>query len=297
MLSRCKAPAVIGLILALYFPSVMAQPPGEARDEAREEWQQLFNGRNLDGWTVKVRGYPAGENPLDTFRVEDGLLTVSYDRYDEFGARFGHLFYDTPYSHYRLRVEYRFIGDHAPGTESWAFRNSGAMLHAQAPDSMPPAQDFPISIEAQFLGGLGDGNVRPTANMCSPGTHIVYEGAWTDQHCINSASPTLDGDQWVLAEILVLGNERVVHYVNGEEVMAYGGLTTGGGVVSGHDPALKPEGGVLDSGYIALQSEGHPIQFRRVELLDLKGCMDMRASNFKPYYVEADPGRCLYAED
>lgn len=284
-----KAAPPFSFFLFLLSPVVLAQDSA-----ASEDWIALFNGRNLDGWIPKVRTYPTGENPLDTFRVEDGLLAVSYDDYENFDNRFGHLFYETPYSHYRLRVEYRFIGDHAPGTEEWAYRNSGAMLHSQDPYSMPPGQDFPISIELQFLGGLSDGNARPTGNMCSPGTHIVYEGKWTDQHCINSTSPTLDGDQWVEVEVLMLGNERVVHYVNGEVVMEYGGLTTGGGVVSGHDPALKPEGAPLESGYISLQSEGHPLQFRRVELLNLKGCMDSTATNFKPWFVESDSAACTY---
>ena len=286
--NKVKSVRVLSFILSLLSPLVLAQEP--------EDWFQLFNGRNLDGWIAKVRTYPAGENPMNTFRVEDGLLTVSYDGYENFDNRFGHLFYDTPFSHYRLRVEYRFIGDPAPGTQEWAYRNSGAMLHSQDPYSMPPEQDFPISIEFQFLGGLSDGNARPSGNMCSPGTHIVYEGQWTDQHCINSTSPTLDGDQWVQVEVLMLGNEQVIHYVNGEIVMSYGGLTTGGGVVSGHDPAQKPEGAALEAGYISLQSEGHPLQFRRVELLNLKGCMDSTAANFKPWFVEADPAACLYQE-
>jgi hypothetical protein len=159
---------------------------------------------------------------------------------------------------------------------------------------MPPDQDFPISIEVQFLGGLSDGNARPTGNMCSPGTHIVYRGEFTETHCINSSSPTFDGDQWVMSETLVLGSEHIVHSVNGQPVIEYGGITTGGGVVSGHDPAYKVEGRPLAAGYISLQSEGHPVQFRRVELLNLKGCMDPRAANFKRYFVQADNGSCRY---
>ncbi len=125
---------------------------------------------------------------------------------------------------------------------------------------MPAAQDFPISIELQFLGGRGDDKARPTANMCSPGTHIVYAGKFTEQHCLPSAAPTFHGGEWVQVEALVKGGELVVHYVNGVEVMRYGGLTTGGGVVSGHRPEFKPEGEPLNSGYLSLQSEGHPIQ-------------------------------------
>lgn len=243
-----------------------------------EEWLRLFNGRDLEGWTVKIRGYEPGENYADTFRVEDGLLTVSYDGYEEFEDRFGHIFYQKPFSHYRLRLQYRFIGDPAPGVAEWAIRNSGAMLHAQPPETMGLDQDFPISVEFQFLGGLGDGRDRPTGSMCSPGTEVVYQGEFAATHCVTSSAPTFDGDQWVTVEALVLGDERIVHYVNGETVMEYSGITTGGGVVAGFRPEMKPEGAPLASGHIALQSEGAPIQFRRIELLNLEGCTDPTAT-------------------
>ena len=236
-----------------------------------EAWVPLFNGRDLDGWTAKIRGYEAGVNFADTFRVEDGLLTVSYDGYETFDSRYGHLFYEKPFSHYRLRVEYRFIGEHAPGTEDWAWRNSGAMIHSQAPESMPAGQDFPISLEAQFLGGLVEGERRPTGNLCTPGTHVDYQGKFEDEHCLSSSSDSFYGDQWVTAEILVEGSKHFVHYINGEPVIEYTNAVTGGGVVSGHDPAMKPEGKPLGSGYISVQSEGHPIQFRRIEIQVLDG--------------------------
>lgn len=274
---------------------MLAAPPSFAADAAgAEDWIPLFNGLDLEGWTVKIRGEAVGADPWDTYRVENGALTVAYDRYDEFGDRFGHIFYREPFSHYRLRLEYRFIGDPAPGTQPWAYRNSGAMLHSQAPDTMPAAQDFPISIEFQFLGGLSDGHARPTGNLCTPGTNVIYRGEFTEQHCIPSSSPTLDGDQWVQAEALVLGDERVVHLINGEAVIEYGGVTYGGGAVAGHDPGMPNAGQPLGSGYISLQSEGHPIQFRRVELLNLAGCMDPAAAKYRSYYVESDPDSCRY---
>jgi len=280
-------PARAGL-LSLLAAFLLAAPPGARA----EDWVPLFNGRDLDGWTAKIRGYEPGDNFAGTFRVEDGLLTVSYDGYADFDNRFGHLFYDQPFSHYRLRLQYRFVGEPAANGPEWAYRNSGAMLHAQPPDTMGIDQDFPISVEFQFLGGLGDDRERPTGSMCSPGTHVVYRGEFTDDHCVSSRSPTYHGDQWVTVEALVLGDERIVHYVNGEAVMEYGGITTGGGVVAGFRPEMKPEGEPLASGYIALQSEGAPIQFREVEILNLKGCMDPAASNYRDYYVASDPSAC-----
>jgi ABC-type molybdate transport system substrate-binding protein len=243
-------------------------------DYGRSDWRPLFNGRDLTGWTPKIRRHALGENFAETFRVRDGALEVVYDGYDTFAEQFGHLFFAEPYSRYRLRIEYRFVGAQAPDAPAWAARNSGVMVHSQAPESMLRDQDFPISIEVQFLGGLGDGKARPTGNVCSPGTRLVYAGAPDTSHCIQSSSATIEGDAWVTADVLVLGDERVVHYIDGLPVIEYGGLTYGGGNVNSHDPAAKRDGKPLARGYIALQSESHPIQFRRVELLDLERCAE-----------------------
>ena len=290
---RLTAIGLAALSLATGVEGVWANEPESAGDG---DWISLFNGRNLDGWTAKIRHHEPGHNYANTFRIKDGLLTVSYDGYETFEHRFGHLFYtgsdNQPFSHYRLRLEYRFIGSQTPGGEAWARRNSGMMLHAQAPETMPAAQDFPISLEAQFLGGLGDGKPRPTGNLCTPGTHVHVNGEFTEQHCIASSSPTLDGDQWVEFEVLVLGSDRITHFVNGEAVITYTGFSYGGGVVSGHRPEAKPDGQPLGEGFIALQSESHPIQFRNIRLLNLKGCMNPEDDRYRDYFVAHGPSDC-----
>lgn len=244
------------------------------RPVTQEGWTPLFNGRDLEGWTPKIRGLPAGEDPHGTFRVvadpqgwdggRQGLLTVSYEGYTgEFDDRFGHLFYRQPYSDYDLLVEYRFVGRQAAGGPDWAWRNSGVMIHAQSPGSMGVAQDFPISLEAQFLGGGPDG-VRPTANLCTPGTHVRMEGQLVSAHCVEARAPTVRDDRWVTVVLRVRGSREITHYVQGDPVLAYTDPVVGGGVVSGHESALKVNGTSLERGYIALQSESHPVQFRRV---------------------------------
>jgi hypothetical protein len=260
-----------------------------------EDWISLFNGRDLSGWTPKLAKHEIRDNYANTFRVENGLLKVSYDQYEKFDARFGHLFYKDPFSYYRLVVEYRFVGGQAPhGPGAWALRNSGVMLHSQDPRTMLLNQNFPISIEAQFLGGLSDGKPRPTLNVCTPGTEIVYRNLIQATHCLNSASRTFDGDQWVRAEVVVLGGAMITHIVNGEVVLEYALPQYGGGDVRNFDPAAKPDGKLIEGGYIALQSESHPIEFRKVELLNLAGCMDRKAANYKSYYVKSEPQRCRY---
>ena len=263
-------------------------------DPDREDWIPLFNGRDLNDWTVKISGHDVGVNFANTFRVEDGVLSVRYDGYGDFDDQFGHLFYNQPFSHYKISMEYRFVGDQQPGAPSWALRNSGVMLHSQDPNTVTRDQDFPISVEMQFLGGLGNDGARPrpTGNMCSPGTDIVFEGSVVETHCISSTSDTYDGDQWVRAEAIVLGDSLIVHMINGDTVLQYSKPHIGGGVVTGYDPTVKQDGAPLVEGFIALQSEGHPLDFRNVVLLNLKGCMDPNAGNFKRYYVASDSSAC-----
>jgi len=232
----------------------------------KENWIRLFNGVNLDGWIPKFSGYPLGENYNETFRVEDSLLTVDYSRYDTFRGEFGHLFYRKKFSHYKLRLIYRFVGQQVPGGPAWAFKNNGVMLHCQSPESMELDQDFPVSIEAQLLGGDGTYE-RPTANLCTPGTEVYVHGELYTPHCLNSTSPTFSGTEWVTVEIEVQGDSIFHHLVNGDTVLTYTHPIIGGNFVP--DNFALPEGAPLKEGYIALQAESHPTQFKKVELLDL----------------------------
>jgi 3-keto-disaccharide hydrolase/Glycosyl hydrolase family 20, catalytic domain len=247
----------------------IAEPSSVAEDFPEGKWTSLFNGKDLSGWTPKIKGSALGENYLDTFRVGDGVIKVCYDRYKTFNGEFGHLFYKHPFSAYKLRVEYRFVGDQVPGGPGWAFRNSGAMIHCQPPETMGKDQEFPVSIEVQFLGGSGRGK-RPTASVCSPGTHIVMNGKLITQHCNESRSKTYDGDQWVTVEAEVHGNGVIKHFVNGELVIEYEKPQ-----LDDHDPdaqkliAQRHGERMLKEGYISLQAESHPIEFRKVEIMPL----------------------------
>lgn len=258
-----------------------------------KEWIQLFNGKDLNDWVPKITGYEVGENFGNTFRVEDGVFKISYDQYDKFGSRFGHIFHKQKFSHYIIAVEYRFVGEQAREAPNWALRNNGIMVHSQPPETMQKDQDFPISIEIQLLGGLGTGE-RTTANLCTPGTNVVMEGRLVTEHCVSSRSKTYHGDQWVRVEAMVLGSSTVRHIVEGEVVLSYELPQIGGGNVSKHNPWLTQDGKLLSEGYIALQAESHPTEFRKVELLNLAGCMDPKAKNYKSYFVKAENWKCRY---
>jgi hypothetical protein len=232
-------------------------------------WIELLNGKDLTGWTPKITGHEAGENFADTFRVEDGVLKVSYDKYDgEFDGRFGHLFYEQPYSNYILRLEYRLIGEQAPGGPEWARANSGIMIHGQTPESMTVDQEFPVSIEVQLLAGQGN-ETRHTGNVCTPGTHIVLDGKLHTPHCTNSTSKTYPVGEWVAVELEVHSDKLIRHKINGETVFEYSGSQLD---EKDRDARRLIEKGAekpLTGGTISLQSESHPVEFRNVKLKPL----------------------------
>ncbi len=235
---------------------------------AEGKWVSLFNGKNLEGWTVKIKGQPLGKNFKNTFRVEDGLMKVGYAGYKEFDRQFGHIFHKDSFSHYRIRVEHRFVGKQIKGGPGWALRNSGIMLHCQDPKTMGLDQDFPVSIEVQLLGGAATGK-RTTANLCTPGTNVVMKDRLVTRHCLNSQSETYRGERWVTVEVEVRGSEVIRHLIDGKEVLSY------------QKPQLDPRDAdakklikdgklLLEGGYISLQSESHPVEFRKVELMVLE---------------------------
>jgi len=279
--------AMLLTLLSTQAPATSA--PAAWTDVPETEWRTLFNGRDLDGWVVKLAHHEVGDNYAETFRVENGAIAVRYDKYgDDFGARFGHLFYKEPFSYYVLALEYRLRGTQQRGGPSYARLNSGVMVHSQAPQSIRKDQDWPISVEAQFLAGN-----QTTMNVCTPGTDIFMQGAMVKAHCINSSSRRyVEDDAWVSVQVEVLGNQRVRHYIDRRLVLEYETPRIGGGVANGFDPALKVDGTPLASGYIGLQAESQPVEFRNIRLLSLSGCGDPTSAAYRPYYVHRDDARC-----
>ncbi|MDA8752573.1 DUF1080 domain-containing protein [Halieaceae bacterium] len=244
-------------------------PPSATVDDSAA-WISLFDGESLVGWRSKFVGSPVDENYRDSFRVSDGAITVSYDNYDAWDGEFGHLFFERPFDNYILQLQYRFIGEQATDAPAmaWAWRNSGVMLHSQAPETMGLKQDFPVSVEVQLLGAH-EGEHRPTGNLCTPGTHVRVAGEMHTQHCMLSTSTSIVGDEWVQLEVEVRSNRLIRHFINGELVLEYSAPQLDGWNPAARD--LLESGGSreLQSGYIALQSESHPVQFRNIRLLEL----------------------------
>ncbi|QCX01909.1 DUF1080 domain-containing protein [Aggregatimonas sangjinii] len=286
---------LLGKVLLIIFTVFGQYGTAQADTAENSEWKSLFNGSDLEGWTTKIHHYEVNDNHGETFRVTDSVIQVRYDRYEgDFDDRFGHLYYDKPYSYFHLSLEYRFVGEPHPGAPAFIIKNSGVMYHSQDPRTILKEQNWPISVEIQFLGGLKKGEERPTGNMCSPGTDVEFEGKIDPRHCISSSSKTYFGDQWVKAELIVRGDSLVTHIINGKTVLEYTKPQVGGAVVEGYDPKMKPDGQLLKQGFIALQSEGQPIDFRNIKIKNLKGCMDPEAKNYGKHFIASDKAACIY---
>lgn len=289
-------------ILLILLLSISCNEKDKSNSNIEENWISLFNGKDLNGWDIKFSGHKLNDNYNNTFQVEDGMIRVVYDEYETFDDKYGHMYYKKPFSYYKIRFDYRFLGEQTPGGESWNVRNSGIMLHSQSAKSNDLNQDFPVSIEIQLLGGLGKGP-RTTGNLCTPGTQVVFNDKLDFTHCISSNSKTYDGNGWVHVEAIILGDQSITHIVEKDTVLVYEKpqITTSYldddwdryGVTS-KDYWKNISGKLLSEGYIAIQAESHAIDFKNIELLNLCGCMDKKAKNYKSYFIKEDNSLCKY---
>ena len=259
--------SLIGFLIIFCF--IIFYNNSEQVDDIKEinDWETIFNGEDFDGWEIKIRGEELGNNFKNTFKVNDGSLKVSYENYENFDDRFGHIFYTkSKFKNYHLSLEYKFSGEHLKGAPGWSIKNSGIMLHSQHPSTMLLDQDFPVSSEVQLLGGLGT-EERSTANMCSPGIDVDINSEKAKYHCVNSTSNTYHNDDWVKVEVIVKSNNIVHHIVESDTVISYSNLRVGGDKIPENYLSRLSE--PLVDGYISLQSEGHPVEFKNIKIKNL----------------------------
>lgn len=238
------------------------------KETTLKKWVDLLGPENSKNWLVKIKGHPLQDNFNNTFQIKEGSIAVNYDKYSAFDNRYGHLFYAKEFSSYILKLDYRFVGKQVDGGAEWAYENSGIMVHCESPYQMGIDQNFPVSVEVQLLGSSA-GEERTTANVCTPGTHITLDGNLEKKHCISSRSETYEGDQWVSLEIEVYGDSLIRHSINGQKVMEYTQVQIGGKVDANMDLWKNKAGNSLKKGYVSLQSESHPIEFKNIKIKEL----------------------------
>jgi hypothetical protein len=231
-----------------------------------QSWVTLFNGKNLEGWKPKIAGFAYGENFGNTFRVNQGILSTRYDAYGSFNERFGAIYYNKKFSNFRLKVEYRFVGELTPGAPEWGFRDGGINYLGQDPATIETNQKFPVCLEYNLLGGNGK-DVRPTGDICAAGIFIQLDGKRNTVFCTPPVvKKTFEGDEWVTAEIEVR-NGKIAHFVNGEKILEFS------------DPRYDPTNDIarkfilngddiVKDGFISLQSNSHPMDFRKIEIME-----------------------------
>jgi hypothetical protein len=109
--------------------------------------EQLFNGRNLDGWYTWLRSTKY-EDPLKVFSVVDGAIRIS-------GEDWGGVATKKTYRDYHLIVEWKW-GGKTWGDRAAKARDSGILVHAVGEDGAASGT-WLESIESQIIeGGAGD---------------------------------------------------------------------------------------------------------------------------------------------
>lgn len=252
------------LLIIFLLQSFNPKIPAKHRDG--EKWISIFNGKDLDNWIPKIAGYKPGENFGNTFRVQDGILSTRYDQYDSFSNKFGALYYNKKITNYRLKVEYRFVGNTTPGAPSWGYRDGGIQYHSQSPYSVELMQRFPVCLEYNLHGGNGK-DERPVGEICASGMYVEIDGKRNSSYCTPATvKRTFHGDQWVTAEIDVRDG-RITHFVNGEIILQFENPRLDSAhalaknlIVNGND--------IVKDGYISLQSNSHPMDFRKIEIME-----------------------------
>ncbi|MGL5098109.1 MAG: 3-keto-disaccharide hydrolase, partial [Planctomycetia bacterium] len=241
---------------------------GASPQDSGGKWYRLFDGKTLAGWTPKICFEVLGSDESKTFRAADGMIQVRYDDYGEFRGRIGHLFFNPGFSTYRLRMDYRFVGDKCKGGPDWGYRNGGFTIHGEEPELMERDQQFPVALEVQLMGGDGRKS-QSTANLHTSDTNVSHDGRLNTEQTLNSKSATFHGDQWVTVELEVHGAGRILHRIGNETVLEY------------EQPQYDPDkpsarklvrgDGILliEGGTIALQSKSCPMDFRNIELMPL----------------------------
>ena len=288
--TACTTCLLAAPIIALVSLIGSAQSPSDKAD--RRDWIQLFDGKSLDGWVPKITGYPLEKTtptPSASSTAPCRRRPTGPRRREQIRPSF------LPTSEVLLLHRRRRVPLHRRA----GGRRSRLGHSQQWPDVAQPVAaidvegpGFPISVEVQLLGGLPNGKPQSTANMCSPGTQVFIDGTMVKGHCLDSKSQTYAGDQWVRVEVAVRGGERLIHKVEGQTVLEYEKPTIGGGEVNKFDPAVKVDGTLLTDGYIEIQGESHPTEFRKIEVLNLSGCMDSKSPKSKSYYVHQSDGAC-----
>lgn len=223
----------IGVFL-IVVGTALAICPGCTTSNNKTTTVNLFNGRNLDGWSHLFQETNAPASVAWT--VEDGILTCK-------GEPLGYLYAKKSFKNFRLQVEYRWVSKTDP-------RNNGIFSRIQNPTSGA----IPRCVETQLnVGEAGDLMTMQGMKMDEDQPrffHIPNHELAGEVHGVKAVKNVeRPGGQWNEITILAQGGTYTVT-MNGESINQATGIE-------------------IVSGPIGLQCEGGVIQFRRVEVTPL----------------------------
>lgn len=226
---------------------------------ASDGWVKIFNGQDLTGWSPLIHKSAYKQDPYNTFRADpvNHVIKVTYEDYPNgFEDRCGLLYYDKLLTNYRVRVTYRFLEPQAPGPVSWGKNNTGLMIFGIDPAKVTGDPEFPPLIEIQLLGANSTGG-NTTPNMCVPGGMTMKKSTAECGNNHTGVAPP-PAAEWVTveAEVHVKGDTKVFQYPNKTTPV----ITMSGPVYQGKD---------VVNGYLSLQSESQPLEYKDIELMEL----------------------------
>jgi hypothetical protein len=227
---------------------------------------KIFNGQDLTGWVPLIKKSAFNVNYQNTFRADPAnqIIRVTYEDYPDtdFDGRYGMLYYDKYLTDYRVRLTYRFREPQAQNPSQWGKNNTGLMLFGIDPRDVMGDPDFPPAIEIQLLGTPSTGGTN-NANLCQPGgmwvSKLFGENNGSGNGCKASKSgPAPTAGEWVTieAEVLVSGETKI--YQHPETITPVLSIS---GPMYNNQPVL--------GGYMAIQSESQPVEFKDIELKEL----------------------------
>lgn len=276
------------VVFVLNFPEV-----GNSAENG-SNWITLFNGKNLDGWSIQLRDQDKNEDPNHLVQVDHGVLHFYKDAQAGSEQPFGYLATAKEYSSYRLRLEYKW-GEKKFAPRTGSVRDSGLLYHVTAtdkvwPDSVeyqiqendvgdiyaistqvtssadPKTTNIVTTISTNNTSGVIRTNSNARLKFLEPtegGVPVVQGRLGTSLRVIRN--PMNEHEGWNTVEIEVRGNSAT-HLLNG----------TVNNRCNNIKKSVNGEWIPLDRGRIALQLEGAEIFYRKIQIQELKEGFDSR---------------------
>jgi hypothetical protein len=253
------------------FAERVSNPTPAAADE---RWIQLFNGKDLKGWSTFLQKQNKNEDPSKVFQVQNGAIHVYGNRSAGTVVPAGYLASDAEFANYHLRLEYKW-GAKKFAPRDKQRRDAGLLYHVTAPDVIWPrciecqiqendtgdcftvrGTQLSASIEMENIETPGGFKLLPRYKPEDRGGKQQTVGEGGIARIVKSSIHERDG--WNMVELIIRGCDDTVHIVNGHTVFNGSDLRQ----LNAKNKSWEP----LTHGRIALQAEFAEVFYRNVEI-------------------------------